>query len=510
MDRIQLVKLCQAGDREAFGILYQTYFHRLRKVVTYYVHDESAATDILHDGFLIVFSSIGNLENLASIESWLITIMKNLSLQYLKDESFRLSISDTSISENINDNSDDTGKLTWEELDKIINRLPAGYNTIFRLAVLDGLSHKEIGNMLGIAPHSSSSQLSRAKTMLRRLISEYRTGIGIFSIVSVLLIVWNGIFNHSKKDSDASVISRNADEKIPDVEIPMHNSSIRPNSMKSKVTYKTITDNRLNENIAEAPVQKDNAPTTDNDSVCVDTIRPFPNMTDHRKGVISLDNTPHLRPSETSGWSLALAYTGNIGQDGSNRYTIPNPDISDSECPSGEIEVTEKAHHHIPFVIGLSVNKALSSRWSIESGVRYTFLRTDLISESRLINKNTIQRIHYIGVPVKFNYRMFTYDRLSVYGQGGVTMDIPVKGSQDIQEYYPGLTYSKTDRHNIHAPLQWSLDGGVGIQYRFTPSFSIYAEPSFRYYFNPGSDIKTIRQANPFEFTIPVGLRITW
>ncbi|MDE6772904.1 MAG: hypothetical protein K2J49_09905, partial [Muribaculaceae bacterium] len=62
----------------------------------------------------------------------------------------------------------------------------------------------------------------------------------------------------------------------------------------------------------------------------------------------------------------------------------------------------------------------------------------------------------------------------------------------------------------INAPLQWSVEGGIGLQYHFSPSFSIYAEPSFEYFFNPGSDIKTIRQEKPFDFTIPIGLRLTW
>ena len=73
----------------------------------------------------------------------------------------------------------------------------------------------------------------------------------------------------------------------------------------------------------------------------------------------------------------------------------------------------------MPLVIGLSLNKSLASRWSIETGLRYTFLRSDFLSESELMNKETIQRIHYIGVPLKLNYRLFTYNGFSLYGQGG-------------------------------------------------------------------------------------------
>ena len=83
-------------------------------------------------------------------------------------------------------------------------------------------------------------------------------------------------------------------------------------------------------------------------------------------------------------------------------------------------------------------------------------------------------------------------------------------GRWSVRGYLPREGTVSTDKFHIHAPVQWSVEGGLGIQYHFTPSFSIYAEPSFRYYFNTGSDIRTIRQDKPFEFTLPVGLRFTW
>ena len=161
MDKVSLVKQCQLGDREAFGILYQTYLAPMREVVAYYIHNDDIEKDVLHDGFLIAYTSIGSLKNGAKIEAWLSSIMKNLSLQYLKDESSHISVpmSDTAIADNAITSSDNARELTWEELDKIIDKLPEGYGKVFRLAVLDGLSHKEIAALLGIAPHSSSSQV---------------------------------------------------------------------------------------------------------------------------------------------------------------------------------------------------------------------------------------------------------------------------------------------------------------------------------------------------------------
>ena len=71
MDKIQLVKQCQSGDREAFGILYQTYLEPMRGIVTYYVNNPDTVWDILHDGFLIAFASIASLKNAEKVEAWL-------------------------------------------------------------------------------------------------------------------------------------------------------------------------------------------------------------------------------------------------------------------------------------------------------------------------------------------------------------------------------------------------------------------------------------------------------
>ena len=513
MDKIQLVEQCQSGDREAFGILYQTYVEPMRDVVSYYIHNVDIEQDVVHDGFLIAFTSIGSLKNGAKIEAWLTSIMKNLSLQYLKDKSNHISvpISDTAIADSVMATFDEVPELTWEELKKIIDKLPEGYGKVFRLAVLDGLSHKEISTLLGIAPHSSSSQLTHAKAMLRRMIMQYRMEMGLLSIIGIILLVWHWAINHREWTPSTPIISHNTDKSTPLVtdSIVGTDSASDSISPSSRMIYKAMRHPETQQNIAKTTISADSILAIKNDSVANDTIKAIPNIINQEQ-LIAQEDFQSTRHEETPDWSLALAYSGALGENDLNRYMIPRPGEPDVEGPTGEIEVTEKSRHYMPLVIGLSVNKSLTSRWSIETGLRYTFLRSDFLSESELMNKETIQRIHYIGVPLKINYRIFTYKGLSLYGQGGGALDIPVYGTQSIWEHSPKSGSASTDVFHIHAPLQWSVEGGLGIQYHFTLSFSIYVEPSFRYYFNTGSDIKTIRQSKPFEFTIPIGLRIAW
>lgn len=513
MDKGYLIQRCQSGDREAFGILYQTYLVRMYRIVARYVHNQDAVWDIMHDGFLIAFASISSLKDAEKVEPWLISIMKNLSLQYLKDGSSHISVavSDTEIADNAGATVDEERELTWEELDKMISKLPEGYGKVFRLAVLDGLSHKEIAGMLGIAPHSSSSQLTHAKAMLRRMIKQYRMEMGILSIIGIIFLIWHWAIDRNEDTHSTPIISNNADRELPLAtdSIDSSDSATDGGVQNSRMIYKTIQHPEVHQNIAETAIAADSIPAVENDSITNDTVMLSPNIV-NRERLIVHEDVRSVKHSESRDWSLALAYSGSLGQNDLNRYRIPDPDMSDANDPIEEIEVTEKSHHYMPLVIGLSVNKTLTSRWSIETGLRYTFLRSDFLSESELMNRETTQRIHYIGIPLKVNYRIFTYRGFSLYGQGGGALDIPVYGTRSVWEYQPREGAVSTDEFHIHAPVQWSVEGGLGIQYHFTPSFSIYAEPSFRYYFNTGSDIRTIRQDKPFEFTLPIGVRFTW
>ena len=512
MDKAQLVKRCQAGDREAFGFLYHTYFTAMRGVVSYYIQNADVAQDIVHDGFLIAFYSIGSLKSGAKIEAWLTSIMKNLSLQYLKNESSHkaVAISDAEIDDNLEAAVEEPRQLSWKELSEMIDQLLEGYGQVSRLAVLDGLSHKEIAALLGIAPHSSSSQLSHAKALLRRLITEYRAEAGILLIVGILLHIWYGIVRHVKEIPTVPIVSKQSYKKTPVVFDSLMNIDMSIDSVKLRYELidRTMRQPEAQHNISEVITLHDSVPMIENDIDSNDTIIVIPSTNEHE--LIAKGDLSRSQHSATQEWSLALTYSGSIEQRVLNRYRMADPNLPDGEGPADEIEVTEKTRHYMPLVIGLSVKKLLTSRWSMETGLRYTFLRSDFHSESLWMYRETMQHIHYIGVPFKLNYRIFSYKRFSLYGQGGGALDIPVSGTQWHLEYSPNSGTANKDFIHIHAPLQWSVEGGIGIEYHFTPSMSIYAEPSFRYYFNTTSDIKTIRQEKPMEFTIPIGLRLTW
>ena len=89
MDIESIVADCKNGNSDAFGVLYRTFSLPMLGVIGYYLHYQDVAKDILHDGFIVAYTSISSLKDGAKIESWLTTIMKNLSLQYLRKEAER-------------------------------------------------------------------------------------------------------------------------------------------------------------------------------------------------------------------------------------------------------------------------------------------------------------------------------------------------------------------------------------------------------------------------------------
>lgn len=520
MDTAQLVTQCQSGDRMAFGRLYNRFAIPMMRVIETYIPNHDVAQDILHDGFIVAFTALPDLKKVDRFEAWLTTIMRNLSLQYLRESATHRVVPLTEIpGGNASDDDVENVCLSWDELNGFIDLLPDGYGKVFRLAVLDGLSHKEIGNLLGIAPHSSSSQLSHAKAMLRRLIAEYRVGIGVVGLMAIVLttvLLRVGIESGNEPDAPGMIAENPEKNERPGPSgLPVKDAVAKKEVVSFPAKFGRERATMAHEGVVEELL----TPPCDSIFVAseavekVDTVADIPPVPIvENKGLLANDNNgPRPAKNKNEGWSLALAYNGNWGQNADNRYRIPGG--PDPDLPSGgpeEIDVVEKTRHHIPVVVGISLSHSLSGRWSVESGLRYSYLRSEFMRESELERKETDQRIHYLGVPLKFSYRIVGTGRLSVYGQAGVTVDIPVGATQSAMKWEQGWNRPELDRRDISAPLQWSVEGGFGIQYQISPSFGIYAEPSLRYWLNSGSDTRTLRGDKPIEFAIPVGIRLEW
>lgn len=172
----QLIEQVKAGDRTALRKVYETYAPMMRSVCAGITKaDEDTVSDLVQEAFIKAYYSLGQLRDTSKFGEWAAAITKNVSLKYLEKKRKMQTLPYPTLAEEELEGGNDLrpdAMLGEKELLELIGQLPTGYGTVFRMAVIEGYSHQEIAERLGINPHSSSSQLARAKAMLRRLINQ--------------------------------------------------------------------------------------------------------------------------------------------------------------------------------------------------------------------------------------------------------------------------------------------------------------------------------------------------
>lgn len=170
---VQLVKALKKEDAKAQRLLYDKYSSRMLVVCQRYVNDLMAAEDVMVEGFLKVFGKIDQFNGDGSFEGWIRRIMVNEALGYLRKYKRILEDVFTEDIVNVQDMGYADDFIQAEELMKIIGTLPVGYRTVFNLYAIEGFSHNEIADMLGITESTSKSQLHRARAILQKMVKEW-------------------------------------------------------------------------------------------------------------------------------------------------------------------------------------------------------------------------------------------------------------------------------------------------------------------------------------------------
>lgn len=181
MDIEELIERIKEGDNVALETLYETYAPMMRNVcVNITNEDEDVVNDLVQMAFIRAYYSIFQLRDASKFGEWVATITKNVALKHLAQKRKMPLVPFSSTMEEEMDNGravSSDSLLAEKDLLELIDQLPKGYGRVFRMSVIEGYSHQEIAERLGIEPHSSSSQLSRAKAMLRKIIN--RRGMGL-------------------------------------------------------------------------------------------------------------------------------------------------------------------------------------------------------------------------------------------------------------------------------------------------------------------------------------------
>lgn len=217
-------------------------------------------------------------------------------------------------------------------------------------------------------------------------------------------------------------------------------------------------------------------------------------------GIIGNSNSqrPLINPSALSyKWLDSDNYNDDITTLVRSRATADN-DVSGIEM-----------QHHIPMRFGLTAQYDITPRFGVESGITYSRLSSDLNTENSRPIKGE-QVLHYIGMPVNLKYRLASWKVLSIYASAGAMLEKCVDGTLTKHTTLPnGATEKKSLKLKENA-LQWSSNIAIDLQLNLTRHIGLYVQPGVAYYFNNGSEIRSIYKDRQFNFNINLGLRYSF
>ena len=172
-------------------------------------------------------------------------------------------------------------------------------------------------------------------------------------------------------------------------------------------------------------------------------------------------------------------------------------------------EVSSTVKNWQPIQVGVSVAYSFTDRLSIESGLTYSCLVSDLSSGTPSGNYDIRQTLHYVGLPLALRYDFLKIKGFSLYASAGGQMEKCVAGKTRTDYFVDGKKVSSENGRIMVEPLQWSVNAYVGAQYSFNRLVGLYIEPGAAYYFRNSSPVNCIYSERPFNFSFRAGLRFS-
>ncbi|REA58088.1 RNA polymerase subunit sigma-24 [Dyadobacter luteus] len=174
-----IIEGCRRQERRAQNTFFDHYKNKLKGLCFRYAKTEAEADDILQESFIKIFKNIDQLRDAESVDGWVKSLVVRTAINYyhattkkeLLSTSIELNVTDIEL----NDSCRIIDQLDMEVLLKTLNSLPDGYRTVVNLYLIDGYTHQQIGEMLGISEGTSKSQLQRGRVLLMKKLQ--KTGI---------------------------------------------------------------------------------------------------------------------------------------------------------------------------------------------------------------------------------------------------------------------------------------------------------------------------------------------
>lgn len=168
-----LIRGCIEGNRRMQEELYRRLSPRMYAVCLRYAGNAEEAEDILQEGFIKVFKKLDSFRSEGSFEGWVRRIFVNTAIEHFRRKRYLQPVTEKEESTLEGNYLSVLDNLAERDIMALIQQLSPGYRTVFNMYVVEGYTHKEIGDILGISEGTSKSQLSRAKVILQEMVKQY-------------------------------------------------------------------------------------------------------------------------------------------------------------------------------------------------------------------------------------------------------------------------------------------------------------------------------------------------
>lgn len=526
---------CRNGDPKAQSELYLRYASWLKRRVLPLVGDEALAEDLAHDAFILILAHIRELKDNSRLEPWMSLVLRRVALQYLRGWYARHILLPGELPEPRSCPSDREAPLTREELERLAMRLPKGCRKVFRLAYFDGLTHLEIARILGIHPHSSSSQLARARVLFRKILKDYGVGLPFLA-----LWIWavQEADRHTPADQlpetafgsspSLGVSTSSSPRRSPLARMRPHKNAAAHSHADTLATGTLAADTLQSPTVTKAPpvftlslpsvVQKQNPAKVrwpsvsnrrkhwtlslayrQNRSLSRTAPKAMPILT----RTIGSGGSPCWVPGQTTSWDTYYEYLTTFFPSFENPEQVLN--LIDIARQNKGQQIRETACYDPPAVVKMQVGLSWEDRWQADMGLQYKRLGAQfrLGSDTLMVTRQSIQ---YMGLSAGATWNAWQFRRFSIQLSAGVSLDIPVTSSSRTEYVFEGRAFY-SEQNAVYPRPQWSLFGGIGMDIPLKGNISIFFAPQLEYYLPSGGSVRTIHTDRPLEFSVPVGIR---
>ncbi len=178
-------------------------------------------------------------------------------------------------------------------------------------------------------------------------------------------------------------------------------------------------------------------------------------------------------------------------------------------APEGIYNENPEVSFSLPFSVGVGLNWQFARNWAVGSGLRYTNLSRTFVGDYKgngfvLPQTDIDNHQHWLGIPVNVYYAFVNTGRWHVHVFTGGTMEFLVDN-----DYLVHGTQKDIHYHQRGTRPQFSAGLGVGVEFKITPWLGLYLDPSFRYYFRPDLQPRSLRTIQPLRFDLEAGLRFS-